>query len=567
MELLNFLITENIINEEQRIEIVNLAEARNIPIPQALLESGFAGDSAAIIKIIAKSMNLEYVDLTEIEVDESLATLISPQQAKSFPAIPLFDRDGYLLVAVPLELAKSVQAKDDIKRVTGRNRVTFVISTKKDIISLIDTIYKIDSDLELLASQVLSSDGILGAQGFSTLNPSDIPDEVQAESEVVQFVDLVLSQGVKERASDIHFDPTERRLQIRFRTDGILRDVFEAPRVMIPEIISRIKILAEMDISQTRVPQDGRISQVFDGRKVDMRVATLPSVWGEKVVMRILDNSQANLPLAKLSFSQHNLDRFMTAAKKPYGMILVTGPTGSGKSTTLYSALNEITTPEVNVLTVEDPVEYRINGVTQVQVNNRAKLTFDNILRTFLRADPDVILVGEIRDHETATIAMQAGLTGHMVFSTLHTNDASSAIPRLADMGVQPFITSSTLQGVASQRLIRMLCNKCKEPWELTDVEREALGYVKSPYVTQDETFFKPVGCNACRNTGYAGRIAIHEVLIVSPRIQQMIISGAKGREINDMAVEEGMTTLRQDGFEKVAQGLTSFQEVMKVTL
>ena len=572
MELLNFLISEEIISEEQKMEIINISKAREVPIPQALLESGFAGDSAAIIKIIAKSMNLEYIDLESIEVDENLATSLTPQQAKSFPALPLYDRDGYLIVVVPLDLVKSVQAKDDIKRITGRNRVTFVISTKKDILRLIDAVYRIDEELERLSSQVLSSDSIVLGQGYSsdqvsTLNPNDIPDEVQAESEVVQFVDLVLSQGVKERASDIHFDPTERRLQIRFRTDGILRDVFEAPRVMIPEIISRIKILAEMDISQTRVPQDGRISQVFDGRKVDMRVATLPSVWGEKVVMRILDNSQANLPLAKLSFSQINLDRFIGAAKKPYGMVLVTGPTGSGKSTTLYSALNEITTPEVNVLTVEDPVEYRINGVTQVQVNNRAKLTFDNILRTFLRADPDVILVGEIRDHETATIAMQAGLTGHMVFSTLHTNDASSAIPRLADMGVQPFITASTLQGVASQRLIRMLCNKCKQPWELTDSERAAIGYERSPYLQGEETFFKPVGCPSCRNTGYAGRLAIHEVLVVTPQIQQAILDGAKGVEVHKIAMADGMVSLRQDGFEKAAQGLTSFQEVLKVTL
>lgn len=564
-ELLNFLVTEEIINEEQKTEILNIANARSIPVPQALLESGFAGDSSSIIKIISKSMGLEYIDLENVDIDTVLAQSMTASQAKSFPALPLFERDGYLIVVVPLDLAKSVQTKDDIKRLTGRNRVNFVISTKKDINKLIDEIFLIDDELEKLSYQAIAEGNIASSAFANTI--ADIPDEVQAESEVVQFVDLVLSQGVKERASDIHFDPTERRLQIRFRTDGVLRDVFEAPRVLIPEIISRIKILSEMDISQTRVPQDGRISQVFDGRKIDMRVATLPSVWGEKVVLRVLDNSQANLPLAKLSFSEYNLNKFMEAARKPYGMILVTGPTGSGKSTTLYSALNEITTPEVNVLTVEDPVEYRINGVTQVQVNNRAKLTFDNILRTFLRADPDVILVGEIRDQETATIAMQAGLTGHMVFSTLHTNDASSAIPRLADMGVQPFITASTLQGVVSQRLIRMLCNKCKSPWELTEAERLAVGYERSPHFKGEETFFKPVGCPSCRNTGYAGRLAIHEVLTITPRIQKAIIEGAKGVEVNSIAVEEGMSSLRQDGFEKVAQGLTSFQEVLKVTL
>jgi type IV pilus assembly protein PilB len=561
LELLNLLEAESIINAEQKEEVVTLSETRGISVPQALLESGFAGDSAAIIKTISQAMGLEYMDISDIDLDERLANLLSPNQAKSFPAMVLYERDGAILVAVPLELAKSIQTRDDLRRITGRGKIQLVISTKKDIIRTIDRFYRIDSSLENMSSESITTDAFTSAAPTLT---NEIPNEVEEQSQVVQFVDAVLAQAVKDRASDIHFDPTERRLQIRYRIDGILRDVFEAPRVMMPEIVSRIKIVADLDISQTRVPQDGRISQIFDGRKIDMRVATLPSVWGEKVVLRVLDNNQANLPLAKLNFSPFNLDRFLTAAKKPYGMILVTGPTGSGKSTTLYSALNEITSPEVNVLTVEDPVEYRISGVTQVQVNNRAKMTFDNILRTFLRADPDVILVGEIRDHETATTAMQAGLTGHMVFSTLHTNDASSAIPRLADMGVEPFITASTLQCVASQRLIRMLCNKCKMAWTPSEIELNAVGYGFP--ITGDELFFQPKGCNVCRGTGYLGRLAIHEVLTVSPRIQKAIIEGAKGLEVNNIAIEEGMVTLRQDGFEKVAQGLTSFQEVLRVT-
>lgn len=561
LELLDFLIDEKIITDAQKQEVITLSESRNIAIPQALLESGLAGDSSAIIKAITLSMGLDYVDVLNIEIDESIAMLMSSRQAHNLPALPLYEQDGHLVVAVPLELAKSIQAKDDVKRITGRPRVSFVISTKKDIKALINRVYNIaeDSSAKKSVKMMSSNDDIDSSQFLS-----EIPDEVEAESEVVQFVDLVLSQAVRERVSDVHFDPSERKLQVRYRIDGILRDVFEAPRSMIAEIVSRLKILAELDISLTRIPQDGRLSQVFDGRKIDFRVATLPSVWGEKVVMRILDNSQANLPLTKLNFSQSNLDRFLGAARKPYGMVLVTGPTGSGKSTTLYSALNEITTPEVNVLTVEDPVEYRINGVTQVQVNNRAKMTFETILRTFLRSDPDVILVGEIRDHETATIAMQAGLTGHMVFSTLHTNDAASAIPRLADMGVEPFITASTLQGVASQRLIRRLCEKCKEAWVPTEVELAALKY--SYEVEPEDTFFRPVGCNSCRKSGYSGRLAIHEVLTVSPAIQKAIIEGAKGMEVSEIAIAEGMITLREDGFEKVAQGLTSFQEVLRAT-
>jgi type IV pilus assembly protein PilB len=561
LELLNLLEAENILTSEQKDEVIMLSETRGVSIPQALLESGFAGDSAAIIRTISQAMGLEYMDIQDVEIDERLSNLLSPQQAKSFPAMILYERDGFMLVAVPLELAKSIQTRDDIRRISGRGKIQFVISTKRDILRTIDRVYRIDSSLDSLSADALTADVFTSAAQNLT---NEIPDEVEEQSQVVQFVDAVLSQGVKDRASDIHFDATERRLQIRYRIDGVLRDVFEAPRVMMPEIISRLKIMAELDISQTRVPQDGRITQIFDGRKIDMRVATLPSVWGEKVVLRILDNNQANLPLAKLNFSQHNLDRFLTAAKKPYGMVLVTGPTGSGKSTTLYAALNEISSPEVNVLTVEDPVEYRIAGITQVQVNNRAKMSFDTILRTFLRADPDIILVGEIRDHETATTAMQAGLTGHMVFSTLHTNDASSAIPRLADMGVEPFITASTLQGVASQRLIRMLCNKCKQAWEPTEKELDAIGY--NIPKTGEEKFFQPKGCNICRGTGYVGRLAIHEVLVVTPAIQKAIIDGAKGLEVNEIAVKEGMTSLRMDGFEKVSQGLTSFQEVLRVT-
>jgi len=560
-ELLNLLQTENILTQEQIDEVSRISENRDIPIPQALLESGYAGDRGNIIRIIATSMGLPYLDILDSPRDDRMLNLLSAQQAKSFPAVPLYEEGESLIVAIPLELAKSLQAKDDIKRITGHKKVKFVISSKHDIIKVLDSVYRVDERLQQLSTQAVASESLTVSNPGMT---NALPDEIEPTSEVVQFVDLVLSQAVREKASDIHFDPNERKLQIRYRIDGVLREVFDAPRIMIPEIVSRIKILAEMDISQTRISQDGRISHNFEGQKTDLRVATLPSVWGEKVVLRLLDNSQASMPLSRLGFSENNLDRFMEAAKKPYGMVLVTGPTGSGKSTTLYSALNSITTPEINVLTVEDPVEYRVPGVTQVQVNNKAHMSFSNILRTFLRADPDVILVGEIRDLETAATAMQAGLTGHMVFSTLHTNDAASAIPRLADMGVEPFITSSTLQGVVSQRLVRTLCNRCKEPWNPTEAQIKAARFEGE--ITGEETFFQPKGCASCRNTGYTGRIAIHEVLVVSESIERAIIEGAKGIEINEIAVNEGMISMRKDGFTKVAKGLTSFQEILRVT-
>jgi type IV pilus assembly protein PilB len=560
-ELLNLLVEEKVLTQEQSEEVLSISESRGIPIPQTLLETGYAGDRSNLIRVIAGSMGLTYVDVIDIPRDERLSNVMSAQQAKSFPALPLYEESGALVVAIPLELAKSLQAKDDIKRITEYKKVKFVIGSKQDITRVLDTVYRVDERLQQLSSQAVAS------EAYTVSNPSltnALPDEIEPTSEVVQFVDLVLSQAVREKASDIHFDPTERKLQIRYRVDGILREVYDAPRIMIPEIVSRIKIMAEMDISQTRISQDGRISHTFEGQKTDLRVATLPSVWGEKVVLRLLDNSQAAMPLSRLGFSEANLGKFLEAAQKPYGMVLVTGPTGSGKSTTLYSALHTITTPEINVLTVEDPVEYRVPGVTQVQVNNRANMSFSNILRTFLRADPDVILVGEIRDLETASTAMQAGLTGHMVFSTLHTNDAASAIPRLADMGVEPFITSSTLQGIVSQRLVRTLCNRCKQPWSPSEAEVRAAHF--EGVITGDETFFQPKGCASCRNTGYMGRIAIHEVLTVTDSIARAIIEGAKGIEINDMAVAEGMISMRMDGFEKVGKGLTSFQEILRVT-
>jgi type IV pilus assembly protein PilB len=560
-ELLKLLIEDDVINEEQQQEIINIAENRQISIPQAILETGYAGDKSNIISIIARSMGLQYVDIIDSNRDERVLGLMSAQQAKTFPAVPLYEEAGQLVVAIPLELAKSLQAKDDIKRITGHTKVKFVISARGDIKKVLDTVYRVDDKLQQLSSQAMASEEMTNYTPGIT---NQLPSEIEEVSEVVQFVDLVLSQAVREKASDVHFDPTERKLQIRYRVDGVLRDVFDAPRLMIPEIVSRLKIMAEMDISQTRIPQDGRITHMFEGQKIDLRVATLPSVWGEKVVLRLLDNTQASLPLIRLGFSENNLARFMEAARRPFGMMLVTGPTGSGKSTTLYSALHAITTPEINVLTVEDPVEYRVPGVTQVQVNAKAKMTFDNILRTFLRADPDVILVGEIRDFETAAIAMQAGLTGHMVFSTLHTNDAASAIPRLADMGIEPFITSSTLQGITSQRLVRTLCARCKEAWEPTPAELLAAKYDME--LTGEESFFKPKGCPSCRNTGYVGRMAIHEVLLITPEIAKSIIDGAKGAEVHEIAISEGMTSMRHDGFEKVAKGLTSFQEILRVT-
>jgi type IV pilus assembly protein PilB len=557
--VLRFLLEKNKITQEEIDLVNNYARANEMDIIQALQESGVFGDGESIVATIAEEAGYEYLHLSDIDIDRHALNVLDQKQASTLMVLPYALIEGTLHVAVPIGAAKSVQLKSDLRRLTKIGMIQLAIAGKKDILKTIDTLYRSDAELANLSRQ---------AQKEATNNAAeneDIPDEITGESDVVRFVDLVLRQGVKDGASDIHFDPQEDALKIRYRIDGILRPITEAPIFMMPEIVSRIKIMASLDISKTREPQDGRLSMSIHNKEIDFRIATLPSIHGEKIVMRILDNSAAQMALTDLGFSETNLKRFRVAARKPYGILLVTGPTGSGKSTTLYAALNEINSPEINIITVEDPIEYQLAGITQVPV--RHNLTFERVLRTVLRADPDVILIGEIRDKETADIAMKAGMTGHMVFSTLHTNDAASALTRLGDMGVESFITASTVEGIVSQRLIRRLCVKCKE--EETTLSQE---YLDSVGFTWDEeveggpvTFYKPVGCKLCNRTGYKGRLAIHEVLLMSDELEEAVIKGAKALQLASMAREDGMVTLKEDGYHKAAQGLTTIQEILRV--
>ena len=380
-------------------------------------------------------------------------------------------------------------------------------------------------------------------------------------------MNLLITQAIQDRASDIHIEPGEHDLRVRYRIDGVLHEVMRSPRSIQSGVISRLKIMADMDIAERRVPQDGRLSVNAHGQKIDLRVATLPTVWGEKVVMRILDNSTAQLGLPDLGFASSQLRPVLPPAlSKPYGMLLVTGPTGSGKSTTLYATLNLVSTPEMNVITVEDPVEYRLPGINQVQVNAKAGLTFAAALRSILRSDPDVVLIGEIRDHETAQIAVEAALTGHLVLSTLHTNDAPSAVTRLTEMGIEPFLVGSSLDCVLAQRLARRLCVKCKEEYQPLPAELAAAGYPWQP--GQDlPVLYRPVGCSACAKTGYKGRVALHEVMTVSEEIERQAVTRASGTEIGRTARAEGMRDLRGDGLLKVGQGITSLEELLRVTM
>ncbi len=377
-------------------------------------------------------------------------------------------------------------------------------------------------------------------------------------------MNLLISQAIQDRASDIHIEPAEHDMGVRYRIDGVLHEMQRAPKNVQNGVISRLKIMSDIDIAERRRPQDGRMSVRHGGRQIDLRVATLPTVHGEKVVMRILDNSNTGLGMEQLALQERNAAAYKQSYTKPYGMILVTGPTGSGKSTTLYTTLHAVAKPEINVITVEDPVEYRMAGINQVQVNPKAGLTFASALRSILRSDPDVVLLGEIRDHETAQIAIEASLTGHLVLSTLHTNDAPSAITRLTEMDIEPFLVGSALDCVVAQRLARRLCDRCREVYEPSV---ETLVHLKVGY--SDDlpipTLYRAVGCQACSQTGYRGRVALHEVMSVTEEIERLAVARASSAEIGRVAREQGMLTLRQDGWTKAQLGITSIEEILRV--
>jgi type IV pilus assembly protein PilB len=393
----------------------------------------------------------------------------------------------------------------------------------------------------------------------------DIREQVDA-APVVKLVNGVLARAADEGASDIHFEPQAKDLLVRFRHDGVLHEIMSIPRRLQPGVLSRLKIMADLDIAERRLPQDGRIGLVVGGRPVDMRVASLPTVYGEKIVIRLLDRSNVMLKLEQLGFSDIALTRYTKSFTKPYGAILVTGPTGSGKSTTLYGTLNILNTSDKNIITVEDPVEYRLEGINQVQINPKAGLTFASGLRSILRCDPDIIMVGEIRDRETAQIAVESALTGHLVLSTLHTNDAPGALSRLTEMGVEPFLTASAVDCVIAQRLVRKLCEYCREPYPATREMLERLGFPEEAVELWRETqLHRAVGCGHCNSTGYKGRLGIYEIMPVSEALERLIVERKSADELMRVAVAEGMISLRQDGLGRVLQGVTTVEEISRV--
>ncbi|MGI8945819.1 MAG: GspE/PulE family protein [Thermoleophilaceae bacterium] len=516
---------------------------------QVLLESGaLAGDQLA--RAVAERFGLLHADLAVYKADVSALNLIPPQAARRFNAAPIgFDTDGVLLVA--MADPSNVLALDDLKLMTG-NEVRPVVSSADDIAGLIGRMSRLD---DAVAAAVEEEEEDLGA------SITEIRESAE-DAPTIKLVNSVIAQAVEEGASDIHFEPDGRDMRVRFRVDGVLSETTSIPRRMIAGVTSRVKIMGDLDISERRLPQDGRVGLTVEGHSVDIRIVTMPSVHGEGIVMRLLDKEQALLSLDALGMSGAPRERFEAGFHQAYGAVLATGPTGSGKSTTLYAALNAINSVDKNIITIEDPVEYQLPGVNQVQVNLKAGLTFARGLRSMLRADPDVIMVGEIRDSETARIAVESALTGHLVLSTLHTNDAPSAITRLTEMGIEPFLTASALDCVVAQRLVRTLCTYCKRR-TLLSVDALSTAGISAAY---DVEAYEPVGCGRCGSSGFKGRIGLYEVMPLSDEIRLMAIRRDSADEIMRVAVEQGMRRLRDDGFDKVKQGVTSIAEVARVT-
>jgi len=521
---------------------------------RALVGSGVITE-VQFAKARAEQADLPFIELVDYPVDRLAVALVTPGVCRRHEVLPIAIVDGRLLLA--MVDPGNVFALDDVRE-ASHLQVKQVVAERADLMAAISRYHRADDELTNLTTTLEEEHAPAEAAAFG------VSDSLDDDAPIVRFVNLLVSQAIQDRASDIHIEPAEDSLAVRYRIDGVLHEMQRAPKSIQNGVISRLKIMSDIDISERRKPQDGRMSVSHGGHTIDLRVATLPTVWGEKIVMRILDNSAAKLNLRDLNLLEKNFNAYKASYSKPYGMILVTGPTGSGKSTTLYTTLNSVARPEVNVITVEDPVEYRMAGINQVQVNPKAGLTFASALRSILRSDPDVVLIGEIRDHETAQIAIEASLTGHLVLSTLHTNNAPSAITRLTEMGIEPFLVGSALDCVVAQRLARRLCERCKAP-DHHDVDGlRLLNFWVDPDLPAPR-IYQPVGCATCSKTGYRGRIAIHEVMTVSEEIERLTVARASSAEITRAARQQGMISLREDGWAKVLLGLTSIQEILRV--
>lgn len=546
-QLGDLLIEQGKITKEQLDEALERQRTSGEPIGQLLVDAGHISETE-LLKVLAEQLGLEFVELSDYKIDLSAVTMLPQNVARKNLVLPVAFDDNKLIVATADPT--NVFVFDDLRIMTGFE-IKPIVSSKEDLLAAIDRFAQNEDVLEQAIETADLAEGIAEAE------------ELAEEAPIVKLVNLMVNQAVEEKASDIHVEPQEKDVRVRYRVDGVLHEVIRSPKKIQAGLISRLKIMSDMNIAERRIPQDGRIGLVVGDRAIDFRVASLPSVYGEQMVLRILEKESIMLSLEDLGFFPETLDLFVKAIEKPYGTILVTGPTGSGKSTTLYATINKLNVPEKNIMTIEDPVEYRLQGINQMQVNVKAGMTFAAGLRAVLRGDPDTLLVGEIRDRETALIAIESALTGHLVLSTLHTNDAPSAITRLIEMGVEPFLVASALDAVLAQRLGRRLCKHCKEKQKVSGAEVRNLGFEVE--ADKDYEFYKPVGCLKCNKMGYKGRMGIHEVMMINEEIGELAVKKASSEEIMRAAKKAGMKTLRDDGLDKALAGVTSLEEITRV--
>ncbi|MDI9597009.1 MAG: ATPase, T2SS/T4P/T4SS family [Atribacterota bacterium] len=560
LRLGEILINQGLINSEQLKRALEAQKTDGKKKLGEILVSQGILTQKQLLQALQHVYEAEYIELDEVILDPEIVTIIPKRIAVRYKIVPLSKENGTLTIAMANPL--DVNTIDYIKEYTKLDVVP-KLASEEDISNALSSYYeaggKIDDILEKVDVSTVSDFG-------DEVNLSQL-EAISQEAPVIQLVNMIIVQAIKERASDIHLEPNKRGLLVRYRIDGILHDIRMLPARIKPAIISRVKILSRMDIAERRLPQDGRFQLKFGAREVDLRISSIPTVYEEKIVMRLLDKSQGLISLENTGFTKTQLQEFRSMISSSYGIILITGPTGSGKSTTLYGALNEIDSVEKNVITVEDPVEYKLERVNQINVLPKINLTFANALRSILRQDPDIIMIGEMRDSETAHIAVQSALTGHLVFSTLHTNDAVSSLTRMIDMGIAPFLISSSVVGVMAQRLVRKICPKCIEEYF---PEKGVLDNLKINFEIPNQDnlkFYRGKGCDYCKNTGYRGRTALFEVVRINDEIRSMIMKNTSSNVIKDIAIKNGMRTLLDSGIQKVLNGETTIDEVLRVAV
>ena len=559
------LIKMGKVTRAQVSEALDLQKKKRGPLGQLLIELGFV-EEGDVHRALAAQVGMESITLSNIDIDQNVINMVPSQMAHSYRIVPTeYDRESNTL-GVALSSPDNFQATDDLKTLMGFN-VVARITTQEDMTDALNRFYPEEEaeTINELINEIGEDADLAKYEGRGESIDLDDLREMAQSNPVKKLVNLVLLQAIRDQASDVHFEPFEDEFKMRYRIDGILFEMVPPPKYVAMAIASRIKVMANLDIAERRVPQDGRIELLIEGRPVDLRVSVLPTMFGESVVLRVLDRGQVNLDLEKLGFREEELNVVRQLIKKPHGIVIVTGPTGSGKTTTLYSALRELNTPEVKILTTEDPVEYDIDGMVQCQIKADIGLTFARCLRSFLRQDPDIILVGEIRDLETAQISVQASLTGHLVFSTLHTNDAPSSIARLLDLGMEPFLLTATLEAIVAQRLVRRVCRNCKE--EYVPSEAQLMELNLTPEDVSGRVFYYGKGCDYCNNTGYKGRQALYELMLMDDEQRELVMQNSSTTVLRNEARKRGMRTLREAGLLSIYDGVTTIDEVVRETI